>query len=69
VGVHPQLVSFRGLFSMRALSGVIACSCISVSVDTLKREYRHLVKKLSPRRAGIRLRDVLAIGETRSETP
>jgi hypothetical protein len=30
-----------------------------VSVDTFKRHYRHLIRKLSPRREGVKLRDLL----------
>jgi hypothetical protein len=30
-----------------------------ISEDTFKRHYPHLIRKLSPRRNGVRLRDVL----------
>ena len=35
-----------------------------LSEDTLRRRYGHLIKKLSPRRSGMDLGDVLDIGET-----
>jgi hypothetical protein len=37
----------------------------SLSEDTLRRCYPELVRKLSPRRSGMRLGDVLTIGEKR----
>jgi hypothetical protein len=33
-----------------------------VSVDTIRRRYAHLVRRLSPRRVGMRLADALTIG-------
>jgi hypothetical protein len=33
-----------------------------LSQDSLRRHYKHLILHLSPRRVGIRLRDVLTIG-------
>jgi hypothetical protein len=35
-----------------------------VSVDTIRRRYPHLIRKLSPRRLGLSVRDALKIGET-----
>jgi hypothetical protein len=40
-----------------------AAEIAGVSTDTLRRRYGHLVIRLSPRRVGIRLRDVLSIGQ------
>jgi hypothetical protein len=37
-----------------------AASIKGVSEDTFKRHYRHLIRKLSPRRDGVKLRDLLA---------
>jgi hypothetical protein len=31
----------------------------NISVDTFKRHYQHLIKKVSPRRDAVRLRDLL----------
>jgi hypothetical protein len=36
-----------------------AASIKGVSEDTFKRHYRHLIRKLSPRRDGVKLRDLL----------
>jgi hypothetical protein len=33
-----------------------------LSVDTIKRHYAHMVRRLSPRRVGMKVRDALAIG-------
>jgi hypothetical protein len=40
-----------------------AAEIAGVSTDTLRRSHGHLVIRLSPRRVGIRLRDVLSIGQ------
>jgi hypothetical protein len=39
----------------------VASKITSLSPDTIRREYPHLVVQLSPRRDGMRLRDALAI--------
>ena len=39
----------------------VAAKITSLSPDTIRRKYPELVVKLSPRRDGIKLRDVLAI--------
>ena len=41
----------------------------SLSEDTLKRRYPNIVRKLSPRRCGVRLGDVLPIGLTTEDAP
>lgn len=41
----------------------------SLSEDTLKRRYPNIVRKLSPRRCGVRLGDVLSIGLTTEDAP
>jgi hypothetical protein len=38
----------------------------SLSEDSLKRHHSHLIRTLSPRRRGMKLRDALAIGEAKS---
>jgi hypothetical protein len=49
-----QLERFLSLDQAAALSGV--------SPDTWRRRYPDKIKRLSPRRVGIKLRDVIAIG-------
>src|SRR6516225_10194746 len=41
-----------------------ASELTSMSVDSLTRHYRHLIRHLSPRRPAMRLGDVLQIGST-----
>jgi hypothetical protein len=38
----------------------------SLSVDSIKRHYPHLIRHLSPRRQAIRLGDALSIGNSAS---
>jgi hypothetical protein len=40
-----------------------AAEIAGISTDTLRRRYGHLIIRISPRRRGIRLRDVLSIGQ------
>jgi len=47
----------------RIISVVEAAEICGVSADTLRRRYGHLILNISPRRRGIRLRDVLSIGQ------
>jgi hypothetical protein len=42
--------------------GKSAAEVTSLSEDSLKRHYPHLIKRLSPRRLGMALGDALAIG-------
>ena len=51
----------------RILSMAEASATSSLSIPTLRRRYRRLIIKLSPGRCGMRLRDVLAIGEQSAE--
>jgi hypothetical protein len=44
-----------------------AVKITSLSQDTLERRYNHLIRKISPRRKGIRVRDLLAIAAGRAE--
>lgn len=37
-----------------------AAQLMGVSEATFKRRYRHLIRKLSPRRQGVKLRDLLS---------
>jgi hypothetical protein len=36
----------------------------NISVDTFKRHYQHLIRKVSPRRDAVKLRDLLQEGAT-----
>ena len=58
---RPLTIS-RELEAQRIISLSEASVLTGLSVDTLRRRYR--VLKLSPRRIGMRLSDVLAIGST-----
>jgi len=40
-----------------------------LSTDTLRRRYTHLIRRLSPRRVGMKLRDVLTIGTSEESAP
>jgi hypothetical protein len=46
----------------RVLTLSEAAHLCSLSIDTLRRRYKDKILRLSPRRSGIRVRDVLAIG-------
>jgi hypothetical protein len=52
----PQLTA---LDLERHVSVPEAAEFLNVSVDTFKRHYSHLIRKVSPRRDAIRLRDLL----------
>jgi hypothetical protein len=58
----------RGRFTVsafemeRVVSLNDAAMLSGLSRDTLRRNYPDLIRKLSPRRVGVRLKDVLAIG-------
>jgi hypothetical protein len=39
-----------------------AAKLAGISVDGLRRHYAHLIRRLSPRRVGMRVRDALSIG-------
>jgi hypothetical protein len=47
----------------RKISVKKAAELNDLSVDTFKRNYPHLIKKVSPRREAVELGDVLDIGE------
>lgn len=40
-----------------------AATLAGISVDGLRRHHGHLIRRLSPRRVGVKLRDALAIGK------
>jgi hypothetical protein len=41
-----------------------AAELAGLSEDGLRRHHSHLIRRLSPRRVGMKLRDVLSIGES-----
>jgi hypothetical protein len=41
---------------------------VGLSRDSIKRHYRHLIRRLTPGRVGIRMRDALTIGSPGSST-
>jgi hypothetical protein len=41
-----------------------AAELAGISKDSLRRHHAHLIRRLSPRRVGVKLRDVLSIGAT-----
>jgi hypothetical protein len=44
-----------------------AAKISGISRDGLQRHYRHLIRQLSPRRIGMKLKDVIAIGSAQSD--
>lgn len=51
----------------RMLSLQEAALLRGISVDTLRRRYPHLIRKLSSRRDGMSVEDALSIGQIKSE--
>ena len=52
----------RDLELERLVSLAEASDLTGLSIDSLRRHYSHLIRRLSPRRLGIKLRDALGIG-------
>lgn len=52
----------------RKISVKEAADLNNISKDTFKRKYRHLIKKISPRRDAVELGDALAIGTPKDTT-
>jgi hypothetical protein len=52
----------EGLALERMLTLPEVTALTGLSPDTLRRRYPHLIRKMSPRRVAMKLRDVLAIG-------
>jgi hypothetical protein len=61
---RPNAPPFSALELARIVSLSEAAKILGISEDGLRRHYSHLFRRLSPRRVGIRLRDVLEIGTT-----
>lgn len=47
----------------RVISLAETAEIAGVSEDTLRRHYPKIIRRLSPRRVGVKLRDALAIGQ------
>jgi hypothetical protein len=54
----------RELERERIISLIEAAELTGLSQDSLRRHYSHLIRRLTPRRLGMKLGDVLAIGST-----
>jgi hypothetical protein len=52
----------RELELERVISLAETAELTGVSEDTIRRHHPHLIRRLSPRRVGVKLRDALAIG-------
>jgi hypothetical protein len=55
-------LELRGLQLERMITLAEASQLTGLSVDSLRRHYAHLIRHLSPRRLGMKLRDVLEVG-------
>jgi hypothetical protein len=66
---NPDPPSYVELLSLRRLSEAAAIT--SLSEDTLRARYARFIVQVSPRRQGMRLRDILAIaaGQVESTPP
>lgn len=64
--MHPNKELPADLAYYRIVSISQASRISSLSIDTIRRRHGHLIRQLSPRRQGLRLRDVLAIGNPES---
>ena len=55
----------RGLELERVISLAEVAELAGVSEDTIRRHHSHLIRRLSPRRVGVKLRDALTIGTSK----
>ena len=62
---RPSDEAARGLELERVISLAEVAELAGVSEDTIRRHHPHLIRRLSPRRVGVKLRDALAIGESK----
>jgi hypothetical protein len=54
----------RELEPERVLTLALVSELTGLSEDSLKRHYARLIRRLSPRRLGMKLKDALAIGKS-----
>lgn len=53
----PSVLELERILTMPEI-----CALTGLSRDSIQRHYRHLLRQLSPRRVGMKLRDALTIG-------
>ena len=58
---HAQLLA--GIEAQRVVPLKEASRLAGVSIDTLRKHYRNLIVRVGPKRVGMRLGDVLGIGQ------
>jgi hypothetical protein len=58
---HAQLLA--GVEGQRIVSLKEASRLAGVSVDTLRKHYKALIVRVGPKRVGMRLNDVLSLGQ------
>lgn len=58
---HAQLLA--GIEAQRVVPLKEAARLAGVSIDTLRKHYRNLIVRVGPKRVGMRLGDVLGIGQ------
>jgi hypothetical protein len=58
---HAQLIA--GIEGQRIVPLKEAARMAGVSVDTLRKHYRHLIVRVGPKRVGMKLASVLALGQ------
>jgi hypothetical protein len=56
----PGAVSLSPIELEKHVSVPEAARFLGISPDTFKRHYRHIIRKISPRRTVVKLRDLLA---------
>jgi hypothetical protein len=59
---HAQLLA--GIEGQRIVPLKEASRLAGVSVDTLRKHYRNLIVRVGPKRVGMRLGDVLSLGQS-----
>ncbi len=55
----PKLPELTALDLEKHVSVPTAAGIKNISVDTFKRHYSHLIRKVSPRREAVKLRDLI----------
>lgn len=65
---HPPSEQPDWLALRRKISVKEAATLNAMSEDTFRRRYRHLIKKISPRRDAVELGDAIAVGTPKDTT-
>jgi hypothetical protein len=63
--LNDTLPKLTALDLERHVSVPVAAEIKGISLDTFKRHYAHLIRKTSPRRNTVKVRDLLATDDTR----